>query len=74
MVSDIQAALFSKEHYTEDEAKREFEHMGLHLLPHKKIHGTANYWRFRVHRPEDYKKMRIKHIPKRGISLIIGIK
>lgn len=69
MPSEIQAVMFSKNDWNDEQAKRKLKSMGLH--PIKPVHETANYLRYRIQDPGYYTRFAIKPTSK-GMKLVIG--
>lgn len=62
----VQAVLFSKAFYDKAGAQKEFERLGkedpeIKLLPHKQVHETKQFFRYRVKTP-NYKKYNYRTI------------
>lgn len=69
-MSDVQSILFDKHYYNISSAQQELRKMGFMNI--KPAHITAQYIRFRIKDPEEFKVLRTKYI-KEGISFIIGV-
>ena len=70
MTSEIQAVLFDKKKWAKGKASRWLQ---MHnFRPIKDVHITGNFLRYRLRNPKKFKRLRIKHDPESGVSLIIG--
>lgn len=72
MVSQIQAVLFRKSIWDTKMARKWLKKNK--MKPIKKVHKTKNLLRYRLRSPEQFKRFRIKKIPKFSIKFVIGFK
>lgn len=72
-MSKIQAVLFQKSKWKTQKCRNWLQKNN--FKPIKRVHITNKYYRYRIRRPKQFKRLRTKIIDKsNGIHLIIGFK
>ncbi len=64
-----QSILFKKKYFTLEEAEHYIKRFGYE--PIKKVHETANMYRFRLAEPIPDVRYRIVKLPKKGVEMVI---